>query len=134
MSIETISTSKATLTFIEEGIIEAKYIVNITVEIEDVKEVNSACLKMANNAPFALLVIPGEFNDATPEAREAASKTNVEGKRVAMAVVADSFSIKLTGNFYLKFNKPITPTKLFKTRDAALKWLKKSLNAVTETK
>lgn len=97
-------------------------------EWEDVHELNALCLKMANNSHFALLVLPGEFNNASPEAREAGSKTDFKGKRIAVAVVAKSLSIKLTGNFYLNFNKPLTPTKLFKTRDAAIKWLRKALS------
>jgi len=43
-----------------------------------------------------------------------------------MAILAgDSLASSIIGNFYIKFNNPSIPTKLFKTEDEALDWLKK---------
>jgi len=40
------------------------------------------------------------------------------------AVVANNTAHLLIANFYLKFNKPKNPYKVFKSRDEAIKWLK----------
>ncbi len=42
----------------------------------------------------------------------------------ATAVIVNSVPYTLIANFYLKFNKPKHPYKVFKNRNEALAWLK----------
>ncbi len=42
----------------------------------------------------------------------------------ATAVVVDTLAYKLIANFYLKFNKPKRPYKVFSKEEEAIKWLK----------
>lgn len=42
---------------------------------------------------------------------------------IAMALITSSLTSKILANFFIKFNKPSSPTKMFKTREDALVWL-----------
>lgn len=119
---------------IEGNIIDIQYSDNVTIESDDLFEINSISLKFVKKSPYAVLLEPGIFTTFSSEARELGASNKLEGNRVATALLGNSLSYKLIGNFYLKSNKPVSPTKMFETRDAALDWLKKSMNAVAETK
>ena len=60
----------------------------------------------------------------TKEARDNAIKTEDQSTLGATAVVVDTLAYKLIANFYLKFNKPKRPYKVFSKEEEAVKWLK----------
>jgi len=60
----------------------------------------------------------------TKEARDNAVKIEDQSMLGASAVVVDSLPYKLIANFYLKFNKPKRPYKVFGKEEEAVKWLK----------
>jgi hypothetical protein len=59
----------------------------------------------------------------TKEARDNAVKVEEQSMIGASAVVVDSLPYKLIANFYLKFNKPKRPYKVFSNEEGAVKWL-----------
>jgi hypothetical protein len=59
----------------------------------------------------------------TKEARDNAVKVEDQSMLGASAVVVDSLPYKLIANFYLKFNKPKRPYKVFSNEEEAVKWL-----------
>lgn len=58
------------------------------------------------------------------EARDNAVKIEDQSMLGATAVVVDTLAYKLIANFYLKFNKPKRPYKVFSKEDEATTWLK----------
>ncbi|MBL4593591.1 MAG: hypothetical protein JKX68_07230, partial [Flavobacteriales bacterium] len=51
-------------------------------------------------------------------------KKEVVDMSIAMAILAGtSLPATIIGNFFIKFNKPAVPTKLFKSEEKALAWL-----------
>jgi hypothetical protein len=70
----------------------------------------------------------GEDNiTITKEARDNAISLEEESPCKAMAVIVTSIPVAMVANFYLKFNKPKRPYKVFKNRDEAIDWLKQYL-------
>jgi hypothetical protein len=58
------------------------------------------------------------------EARKIVSSEQFKNITIAMAVVVGySLPIKMVANFFMKINKPLTPTKLFSNREKAKEWL-----------
>jgi len=58
------------------------------------------------------------------ESREYGAKKEVSGLSSAMAILAGkSLTATLIGNFFIRYNKPAVPTKMFKKEENALKWL-----------
>lgn len=60
----------------------------------------------------------------TKEARDNAVKIEDQSMLGASAVVVTNLPYKLIANFYLKFNKPKRPYKVFSKEEDAIKWLK----------
>jgi len=60
----------------------------------------------------------------TKEARDNAIKIEDQSMLGATAVVVNTLPYKLIANFYLKFNKPKRPYKVFSKEEDAIKWLK----------
>lgn len=58
------------------------------------------------------------------EARDNAVKIEDQSMLGATAVVVDTLAYKLIANFYLKFNKPKRPYKVFSKEEDAIRWLK----------
>ena len=63
------------------------------------------------------------FSDVSPEVRVYAASREENKHTLADAIVISGFSQKILADFYLKFNKPVSPTKIFNKLDKAVDWL-----------
>ncbi len=63
------------------------------------------------------------FSEMEPELREWASQPNETGYTFVDAIVISNLAQKLIANFYLKFNKPPRPTKIFTDSKKAVEWI-----------
>ncbi len=61
--------------------------------------------------------------DIEPEVRAWASAPDGNKNTIADALLISSLPHKLMANFYMKFNKPVKPTRIFNNRDRAVQWL-----------
>lgn len=64
------------------------------------------------------------FSDVDPDVRAWAAKESGNNYTIADAIVISSFSQKILADFYLKFNKPEKPTRIFSNVESALLWVK----------
>ena len=65
----------------------------------------------------------GDFSSADALVREKAASPEENKYTIADAFVIKNTSDKLIGDFYVQYNKPTKPTKIFEDRDEAIKWL-----------
>lgn len=71
-----------------------------------------------------LVDVRGVWN-YSDEARQIVSSESFKKITVAMAlVVGYSSPTRMVANFFMRINKPVTPTKLFTNKKSAKKWLK----------
>ena len=47
----------------------------------------------------------------------------MQKKLIAQAVLVNSLATRIAGNFYIRFNKPTKPTKIFTNAEDAKSWL-----------
>lgn len=64
----------------------------------------------------------------TKEAQGYLSSKEVTDLNIAMAILTKSLTTVLLANFFITFNKPAVPTKLFKNEEKAIKWLRSFKN------
>lgn len=67
----------------------------------------------------------GSFADVDPKVREWMAAPPVRSYTIADALVINSLPQKMLADFYLKFDKPVNPTRIFNSRDKALDWINK---------
>ena len=96
------------------------------VEKEDVIEIDSILLSLADKGDYFVLVDAlNVLSNMTTEAQRYFSKQSVFGKRViATAILVNNLPIRLTATIFIKFQQPEFPTKIFRTKKEALNWFK----------
>ena len=110
--------------YIEDDILYVVFKEDADVDIEASKEGIIARKKLQQGKPMLVLVDTSKVWQITKESRAYSAREEVDAMNKAMAIVTKgSFVAKTAGNFFIKFNKPKTPTRLFTTTEKAVAWL-----------
>lgn len=112
-----------TCTFVLDRIVHARFLPGAEVTLEDARENLAATIGLTSGRAVPVLVDLRDVRSQTAEAR--AHFSGPEGRQVTAAVallVASPLS-RAVGNFYLGFNRPSTPTRLFTDAREAETWL-----------
>lgn len=80
--------------------------------------------ELTNKKLTPFIVEGGEGVTITKEARDNAVLIEDISAMKATAVVVNNLAHKMIANFYLTFNKPKRPYKVFNKKEEAVKWLK----------
>ncbi len=59
----------------------------------------------------------------TPEMRHVSASAQYNSHFIAVALVSPSVAMKILGNFYMRINRPVVPTRFFSEHDLAEQWL-----------
>lgn len=121
--------SKFEITDIGNSIIKLRITDGTGLEAPDAIAMHSAMLELSNHNMFCVLLIADTQFTITSEAREIIGSEEFSSMRIADAFVTNSLANKLTGNFFIKFNRPLSPTKLFTKEPEALEWLNENIVA-----
>lgn len=94
-------------------------------ELEDIKEIHAANLKLSGGNPFCILLdtSKGHFS-VSPEGNNILASIEYARTRRAAALVVKNLATKMAGYFFIRFNKPPTPTRVFSSGEEAIIWLK----------
>ena len=65
----------------------------------------------------------GDFSSVDAEVRAQIASPDANQYTIADAYVVKNMSDKMMGDFYIKYNKPVKPTKEFDNREDAIAWL-----------
>ncbi len=91
---------------------------------ENLDEQFEAVKKLGEGKAFCNLVILEKFVQVGEDARKYAAGEENNIYTIADAFVTDSFALKIVGNFYIRYDKPLRPTRLFTNEEEALTWLR----------
>lgn len=100
---------------------------DVEIGAEDVYEMRKVFLRFSDDQPFAVLLDASNNFTPTEEARALLASKEFTSKRIAAAFVTTSLANKLIGNFFINFNRPATPTRMFTDEAAALAWLQEQM-------
>lgn len=110
-----------------ENILFVKIKEGSEITIESVKEEYDSQNKMVGDDEYVVL-IDGALNFIIPlDARKYMANHHTPNWKATAIVTNNNLSTHLIANFYLRTNKPIVPTKLFKYEEGAIIWLKSKL-------
>ena len=97
------------------------------VEVEDVVLMRDANKELSHDAPYyVLLDTTNGYANSSPAANNLMANKDFSGSRKGIAIIARSLATKIVSNFFIRFNRPATPTKVFMTEAEAeaVAWLK----------
>lgn len=97
--------------------------------VNDLKEANAATDVLGEDKIFPRLVFVNHFIrfDKDVRAQTATEESNLT--TLAAAFVTNILALKFIGNFYVSFNKPARPTRIFSSEAEAVEWLKSFIQA-----
>ena len=107
----------------DDGILMAVNKPMPTHDLNDALENLELTKKLSQGRPRPLLVDMTGIKSMTREAREEYAKAGVDSLVTAIGLVTKSAMSRIVANFFLSFNKPAVPTRLFNSVEAAKKWL-----------
>jgi hypothetical protein len=121
-------TDIADVYLLQEQIVTIEIKPGAELDVKEIKELHEQVWETAGKKKYGLLIESGFGSTITPDARAfAASEEKLTLRRIAKAFVVDNLAHKLVGNFYINFNKPVTPTKLFTDKKKAIEWLQEKV-------
>lgn len=97
-----------------------------TVESEKIDEIFETIHRDFSSAK-GLLVTAGNQATLSQEAREKVSRADITDQIKADAIVVEHYQHHMTANFFVRYNRPSRPTKIFRTEAEARSWLKEEL-------
>jgi hypothetical protein len=128
------SNSKFNITVVADRIFKLKPVPGAEITVGDVKNMREIHLRLSGGQPFAILLdATGEF-EIGEEARKLIASGEYSEKRISAAFVTPGLVNRLVGNFFIQFNKPASPTRLFSDEASALAWLKEQMKNHSDMK
>lgn len=110
--------------WMEDDIVCGYYKKSAMLGLEGAKAAVNLRLEFQKGKIYKGLVFVSHVKVLTPEARKYLSAAGYIGVEKA-AIIANSPITILLGNLFILIDKPPKPTKLFKDKEDAIKWLKK---------
>lgn len=120
--IQSYQTSVARVNLRADGLTEIRFIEEYELDLPQIEEIQNAVLKIAEDQPLYILVVPGRFGDITEEARKTPLFRSERTK--AIAVTVKHLHQRILGNLYFKFRKAeFSNYKMFSTIKKGEAWL-----------
>ncbi|WP_317897705.1 DUF7793 family protein [Aurantibacillus circumpalustris] len=109
----------------KEGFLRIKVIDGVHIDLPALKEDAAVNMTLTNNQKALALYDSRAFFTIDQEARDYVKSGITDPTRIATAVLTDKLATTLLVNFFIRFNKPSTPMKMFTCEKKALQWLRK---------
>ena len=105
----------------ESNIVRIEIFGNIIIGRKEAKAVNDSIGVLSEGKEILVLIVADEVTQFDKSANEFSASE--EGLRftIADALVVKSLAQKILANFYLKFNKPAKPSKIFTSNQPIIK-------------
>lgn len=121
-TIKEINTSKV-VHYIKNDVLHIVFKNDVIVDLDDMIESKKVREELQKGNPMKVFVDARGLFQITKDAREFASLEENAKMSSKMAIVVNSLGIRMVANFFVKVNKPNTPSKMFSTKEKALEWL-----------
>lgn len=106
-----------------EGVVLAKVMNNVEIDIERAKTYHSLVEYLTQGAEHCTVIDLTGVSSVTPAARKHLQETSSNwGKTVAVALITSTFTARVIAGFFLSINKPSYPVKVFTDALEAQQW------------
>jgi hypothetical protein len=119
----------AILYYLEDlDIVELEYQANSTINKEEAIQIVSALKKfLKGEQKYFLVNSSQDFINISSEARTFYANEHRKNKYgIRMAIFVNSLAYRIIANFFIQFNNPPMPTRVFSSRKKAINWILKN--------
>lgn len=121
--IRSIKIEEALIELNQLGYVRVLFFDHVVLDIDLQNKLLENYLTLCEGKKYPFLFEAMENVTVTKEARDNSRNLEEIAPVTKTAVVANTLPYRMIANFYLKFNKPKKPFKLFSTKKEALEWL-----------
>jgi hypothetical protein len=125
MNTHIVETAKASVSITADGHVLTRVKEYEELEIRDIEEMLAAKRSLIGDREHTVIFVTPPYGTISAEAREFSASSEVGKKVLARAIVTKSLSSRLISNFFIRINRPSTPTRLFENEEDAIVWLNK---------
>lgn len=126
MISENFDTRTGTLEVREDGILHARTAPGSLVTLADARENLASLPDRPDHGKQLLMVDLRGMTGMTREARQFYASEEAAKALAAIALIVGSPLSRMIGSFFLGFNKPRMPLRLFTSEQQAVRWLKRN--------
>jgi len=109
--------------YIENDVLHIIFKDGADVDVEQILESKKARIDLQKGKPMKVLVDMRGLFHLSKDARDIAAEDQHAAMSIAMALVSNSLGTRMISNFFIKINKPASPTRMFNSKENALIWL-----------
>jgi hypothetical protein len=109
--------------WLENEIVHVLYKKGAIIGLKMAKEIVALRLELQKGNSYDAIAYINDVATVSPDARSYLALEGSQGVK-KVALITNSSISTLLGNIFIQINKPPRPTRLFKNKEAALKWLK----------
>ncbi len=121
--IDEIKLNYAKVQLFESKLVRIELFSDHVIALSESQKITDAICTLSNGDQCLVLMVADEFAQFDRSAIDFSSSEEGLRYTLADAIVVKSLSHKILANFYLKFNKPAKPTKIFTNEVDAVKRL-----------
>lgn len=122
--IRAIELDEATIILKTNGVVYVYYKDGVILDVELQLKMVDCFHDITEKKLTPFIFTAGEGVTVTKEARDNAILIEEQSPCAAMAIVASNLAYKIIANFYMQFNKPKRPYKVFSNIEDATNWAK----------
>lgn len=123
--VKSVEKADFTINFYADGIAEIIWRSGLEmVEQEHLKSLKEELGHLNHGLPVGVYISTLDFLNTTDEAKQYGASEEASEFTLANAVLIDNLGKRILFNFFVRFNKPVRPTKGFSTREKAFEWLR----------
>jgi hypothetical protein len=124
-ALNSIETSTAKITLVEEDILRLEFRPNCFVDLAEFEENLAAYKKLIGDRKVYVLTIAPEGSNISAEGRNKFASKERSSFKLAEGFVISSLAHKIMANFISRMQRPAHPLRFFSKEEDALKWLRK---------
>ncbi len=109
--------------YYEDDVLNINFKQDADVKLEHAQDNLKARKSFQKEAKVKVLSDVSLVWQVSKDARAFFATKQVTDLNIAMALITNSLTSKILANFFMKFNKPASPTKMFNSKEKALAWL-----------
>jgi regulator of extracellular matrix RemA (YlzA/DUF370 family) len=121
--MESVSHKKFTIKQIRDNLLSLEIHENEIIEAGDIHLIYQGYGQLVGENEYVVAVYGNPFSSISDEAKEIAARQYASGKRKKVAIISNNLAHVIIVKFFILWNKPKTPIKIFKSNQKAFKWL-----------
>lgn len=107
-----------------DGIVQLNTADDAYFTIREAREFTDALRTITGGVPHPVLKVPGKHANVDKDSRTFMATEEALQYSIAEAVIIRNMAQRIIGNFYLRFDRPKKPVRLFDSMTEAEAWLK----------